>query len=465
MTEEEARGIYQQGEDAAIAWMLATDQRLRALETRLGRNSQNSSKPPSSDPPGKLAPMSLHKKTGKKQGGQKGHQGTTLRQVSDPDQIDTHQPQTCPHCQTDLAGAQVVGYTPRQVLEMPQPKVHITEHRALEVICPCCGKQARAAFPQGVEHPVQYGPRLLGFACYLHLGHLIPHSRTAQVVQETLGVPFSVGTLHTALRTQFERLFSFEEQAKEALNQADILHVDETGGRVSGKLGWFHTRCTPKLTYLFCHVRRGGEAVKDLRSYCGRLVSDFYGSYVGLNCDHQFCVAHLCRELVGVYEQTGQGWALELKEHLEDCNAACHRARERGSAKLWNAPALASVFDDLVAEGLRLNPVAPTVPGKKRVRRSKARALLDRLYEYREECLGFLFDLSTPFTNNEAERSLRMLKVRGKISGGWRTFEGAAWFCRGFGYLQSCGKQGLNRLECLRSVFAGEPLLPNFQHT
>jgi transposase len=241
-----------------------------------------------------------------------------------------------------------------------------------------------------------------------------------------------------------------------------ILHVDETGGRVCGKLGWFHTRCTGKLTYLFCHVRRGGEAVRDLQNYCGRLVSDFYGSYVGLNGDHQFCGAHLCRELVGVYEQTGQGWALE--EHLEDCNAACHRARERGSAKLWNARDRASVFDDLVEEGLRLNPVAPTIPGKKRVRRSKARALLDRLFEYREECLGFLFDLSIAFTNNEAERSLRMLKVRGKISGGWRTLAGAAWFCRGFGYLQSCGKQGWNRLECLRSVFAGEPILPYFQN-
>jgi transposase len=464
MTEEEAGALYDQGREAAIAWMLATDQRLRALETRLGQNSQNSSKPPSTDQPDKLMPMSLRKKTGKKRGGQPGHPGTTLRQVTDPDQIDCHRPQTCPHCQTDLSEAEVIGYTPRQVFEMPEPKVQVTEHRALEVLCPCCGKQAEAAFPKAVKQPVQYGPRLLGFACYLHLGHLVPYSRVAQVVQEILGVPFSVGTLHTALKTQFERLSPFEEQARAALSEAEILHVDETGGRVCGELSWFHTRCTPKLTYLFCHRKRGGEAVKDLRSYSGRLVSDFYGSYARLGCGHQFCVAHLCRELVGVHEQTGQGWALELKEHLEDCNGACHRARKRGSAKLWNAQALASGFDDLVEEGLRLNPLASLPPGKKRVRRSKARALLDRLYEYREECLGFLFDLSTPFTNNEAERSLRMLKVRGKISGGFRCAVGALWFCRGFGYLQSCAKQGLNRLECLRSVFAGEPILPLLQN-
>lgn len=471
MTEQQARKLYRQGEDTAVAWILETDQRLdtleqtvKALQARLAQNSKNSSKPPSSDaPPDKPDPKSLRKTTGRKPGGQRGHPGATLKQVDNPDEIIPHRPDVCPDCQADLQEAQIVDYSVRQVFEMPEPKVQVTEHRALIVVCPCCRARVQAAFPQGVNQPVQYGPRILGFGTYLHADHLVPFFRAALIVQRLTGAPFSAGTLHSAMKIAFEGLEGFEEHVKKALNQAKNLHADETSARVSGRRYWFHTRCTSHLTYLFCHTKRGGEAIKDLLTYSGRLVSDFFSNYVTLGCEHQFCMAHICRELVGVHEQTSAVWAAELKEHLELCNAACHRARERGSPKLWNARALAQQFDELVESGSLAHPPPNPVAGKK-VRRSKARALVDRLRDYRDQCLAFLFDLSVPFTNNQAERDIRMLKVKGKISGCFRRVEGAVRFCRIRSYLQTCGKQGLNRLECLRSIFAGEVIMPSLRH-
>ena len=465
MTEQEAGALYDQGKEAVVAWMLAMDQRVRALEARLGQNSNNSSKPPSTDPDDKkLKPMSLRGKSGKKPGGQQGHPGATLKQVDNPDHVQEHRPDACPHCQAELQEAETLTYTARQVFEMPEPKVQVTEHRAFKVVCPCCQAKVQADFPSGVNQPVQYGPRILGFGVYLHADHLIPLFRSALIVQRLTGALFNSSTLHNAMKVAYQGLEVFEEQAQQALSQESILHVDETSSRVAGTRYWFHVRCTSQLTYLFCHKQRGGEAVKDLLAYRGRLVSDFFSNYVTIDCKHQFCMAHICRELVGVFEQTGQVWAKELKEHLEKCLAACHRARQRGSPKLWSARKLSLEFERLVGLGSLAHPTPVTDSGKKKPRRTKARALVDRLRNYRDECLAFLFDLSVPFTNNQAERDVRMLKVKGKVSGCFRRLEGAVRFCRVRSYLQTCGKQGLDRLDCLRSIFAGEPVMPSFKN-
>ena len=470
MTEQEGAALYDKGKEAVVAWMMAMDQRVHALEetikvlqARLAQNSRNSSKPPSTDPPqDKPNPKSLRKKSGKKPGGQSGHPGATLKQVDNPDHVQEHRPDACPHCQATLQDAEALDYTARQVFEMPEPKIQVTEHRALKVACPCCGAKVQAQFPQGVTQPVQYGPRILGFGTYLHADHLIPLVRSALIVQRLTGAPFCSGTLNSAMKLAYQRLSGFEEQVKQALSQASNLHADETSSRVAGGRHWFHVRCTSHLTYLFCHKQRGDEAIKDLLPYQGRLITDFLSNYVTLDCEHLFCMAHICRELVAVFEQTSKAWATELKEHLENCNAACHRARERGSPKLWNARALALEFDRLVELGSLSHPPPIRIPGKRKPPRSKARALVDRLRDYRDECLAFLFDLSVPFTNNQAERDIRMLKVKGKISGCFRQVEGAVRFCRVRSYLQTCGKQAMDRLDCLRSIFAGEPIMPSF---
>ncbi len=475
MTEKEANALYDQGREVVVAYLVEITNRLKAIEAKFGNlearinlNSQNSSKPPSTDQNKTNKNRSLRKNSGRKPGAQPGHKGKTLEKVDNPDEVVTHRPEVCLHCQANLKGIEANGYFARQVFEIPEPKIIVTEHRAFCVTCPCCAKEAKADFPKGVEQAVQYGPRILGFATYLSADHLVPYARVIKIIHEFTGGTLSEGTLDTALQTAFVRLKDFELDLILALRRVGILHVDETGGWVNKVRYWFHVRCTKTLTYLFCHKNRGKEATNDLLTYTGRLVSDFFASYKDLECLHQFCMAHICRELVGVFEKTGQTWALALKEHLEWCNKACHAARERGSAKVWNARVLAYEFDEFVKAGIRANPLAPAVWKVKKgefvaAALSPARALLERLRDYRDDCLAFLFDLSVPFTNNEAERGVRMLKVKGKISGCFRTLEGATRFCRLRSYLQTCGKQGLNRLDALISVFRGDPILPAFQ--
>uniref|UniRef100_UPI0037507AC6 IS66 family transposase n=1 Tax=Armatimonas sp. TaxID=1872638 RepID=UPI0037507AC6 len=358
MTEKEGNALYDQGREVVVAYLVEVTNRLKAIEARLNLNSQNSSKPPSTDQKKTNKNRSLRKNSGRKPGGQPGHKGKTLEKVDNPDEVIPHRPEICLHCQTKLEGVEANGYFARQVFEIPEPKIIVTEHRAFCVICPCCAKEAKADFPQGVGQAVQYGPRILGFATYLSADHLVPYARVAKILEDFTGVTFSQGTLNTALETAFVGLENFEQRVILALGRVGILHVDETGGWINKVRYWFHVRCTKTLTYLFCHQNRGKEATDDLLTYTGRLVSDFFASYKDLDCLHQFCMAHICRELVGVFEKTGQAWAKDLKEHLEWCNKACHAARERGSAKVWNARILAFEYDEFVKAGIRANPLA-----------------------------------------------------------------------------------------------------------
>lgn len=468
MTRDEFDALYLQGSDAVFEIIQRLESRLKALENQAAKNSNNSSKPPSSDGLSKATltpmPQTLRKKSGRRAGGQQGHVGKTLLMTQTPDHLLVHRPLSCPHCHTNLQDVAPIDYTQRQVLEMPVPRVVVTEHRALRVCCPGCARECRAPFPDGVNQPVQYGPHLLGFATYLHTVHLLPYARCARIVQEITQAPFSPGSLHTALARAAERLKDFDDQLQATLSQVPLLHVDETGTRVKGKLNWFHVRCTDTLCRLFCHEKRGKQAVDDLRSYSGRLLSDFFSNYVTLGCQHQFCGAHLLRELTFAHEVLGQDWAGSLKSVMEAMVAACHRARDRGFTELRDASAFVREFDRWVQEGLKQNPPPRKPPGKKRVARGKVRCLLDRLVNHREGYFAFLFDLSIPFTNNEAERAIRMFKVKSKVSGGFRTKAGADAFCRLRSYTQTCQKQGMCLMDCLRSVFNGKLILPSLNH-
>jgi len=470
MTEAEARALYRQGEEAVVSFLLDLSRRVRGVEEQIAKNSGNSSLPPSSDglrkAPLRPMPQSLRKKNGKKQGGQRGHQGRTLSQTDAPDRVIEHPPLACGQCRMSLAECHPVTYSRRQVFEMPAPKVVVTEHRAFTVGCPCCGKETTAPFPEGVSQPAQYGPNLLGFATYLHVAHLIPFARCAQIVREVTSAPFSAGTLHRALGVASDRLTAFADRIKESLRGVAHLHVDETGARVGGELHWFHVRCTETLCYLFRHRRRGKEAVDDLVPYSGRLISDFYGSYVRMACSHQFCGAHLLRELTFARDVLDQSWASPLMDVLERMVAACHCARERGDERVEAPHVLARQYDHWVDNGLCSNPPPGAESGGKagrgRAAKGKALCLLERLRDYRAECLAFLYDLSVPFTNNEAERDLRMFKVRSKISGCFRTTAGADVFCRLRSYTATCQKQGMGLLRSLQSIFAGSVMMPNF---
>ena len=399
---------------------------------------------------------SLRKKSGKTVGGQPGHCGATLEQVENPAQIVVHRPDCCPACQANLADTAPDSLCRRQVFEMPEPKIVVTEHQAVSVLCPGCGKQCQASFPEGVTQPVQYGPNVLSFATYLHGVHLLPFARCAEIVREVTGAPFSVSSLDRALQTAHQALEPFETAIKATLADVPLKHADETGSRVAGKLGWFHVRCTPQLAYLFRHDKRGAEATGDLTGYGGTLVSDFWSSYVKRTCRHAFCGAHLLRELKFQHEVKKQMWAGKLILLLEDAVSACHAARSRGSTKVWDAARFAAEFDDDVREGFQHNP--PPERGKA----SKACCLVERLQRHKENCLRFLKDLAVPFTNNEAERDLRMLKVKGKISGCFRTTQGADRYCRLRSYTQTCRKQKMPLLQCLRMLFYKQTIMPNF---
>jgi transposase len=459
LTREMFDVIYAQGQDALFSFVSDLHARVVALEEQAAKNSSNSSKPPSSDGLSKkpLEPMtaSLRKKTGKKVGGQPGHAGTTLTQVDQPDEVVVHRLDICPTCQADLATALPVSQSRRQVFEMPDPRVVVTEHQAVTLTCPACGKGCAASFPFGVEQPVQYGPNLLGFATYLHGVHLVPFARCAQIVQDITSAPFSPGSLARALQAAYTKLQPFEEAVQTVLAKVPVKHVDETGSRVSGKLNWFHVRCTKTLSWLFCHEKRGGTvAAGDLQEYTGTLVSDFWSTYVRLGCQHVFCGAHLLRELTFLHEVNKQMWAGELIMLFEDAVSACHRARDRGAKALWCASRLAREFDGIIKRGLQTSPH----PDKKIA--SRVRCLLERLTRHRDDYLRFTKNLMLPFTNNEAERDLRMLKVKGKISGGFRTKEGADNFCRLRSYATTCRKQEMPLLDCIRSLFQNQIIMP-----
>jgi len=469
MTRHEFHTIYEEGEEATFALFQQILARLTAVEEKVAKNSGNSSKPPSSDglgkPPLKPMPQSLRKKTGKKPGGQTGRDGKTLLPVEQPDQIVTHRPESCWHCKVSLQEAHEVTYLRRQVFEMPKPSVVVTEHRAIKLRCSCCGKETQAPFPTDVLHPVQYGPHLLGFATYLHGVHLLPFARCAQIIQDITTASFSVGSLSQALSMATTNLEPFDRRLEKALDQVKHKHADETGSRIAGRLQWVHVRCTKTLCRLFRHTHRGATALEDLSGYSGCLMSDFYSSYVRLCCSHQFCGAHLLRELTFAHEVLGQCWAGSLKVVIEQMVSCCHRAREEGATSVSNAGILASAFDRWVQEGLESNPL-PTSPPRKRGRlaKGKVRCLLERLRDFRSQYLAFLFDLSLPFTNNEAERDLRMWKVKGKISGCFRTIAGADAFCRLRSYILTCQKQGMRLIDCLSSVFASSPLMPDLSN-
>lgn len=256
MTEQQARDLYKKGEDAVVSVLLQL--------TNI--NSSNSSKPPSTDglkkPP--LTTMSQRKKTGRKPGGQKGHKGTTLEQSANPDQTHHHHPQACAHCQASLQGASVSATSKRQVFEIPLPKIEVIEHQAHTLCCSCCGKETKAAFPEGVEQPVQYGPNLLSYGVWLHSKHHLPFARCAQILQVSNAISLSASCLHRALTRAYASLEDFESRAKEALAHVPLKHVDETGGRVKGKLHWFQhpslrvgTRLYPESILAFCSCETG----------------------------------------------------------------------------------------------------------------------------------------------------------------------------------------------------------------
>lgn len=436
--------------------------RVAELEARLGMNSANSSKPPSSDGYFKPNPKSLREKSGRKPGGQKGHVGTNLRQVSEPDAVEVHSPACCV-CGYCLDETPVDHVECRQVFEVPEKLLRVTEHRMVCKKCPRCGRVIRAGAPPETSGPVQYGRRFRALLVYLRDYQLLPYKRLTELCRDLLGVGVCPRTVETAGMQIYSALAPFEEAVRAQLLDEPVLHADETGMRVDGGLQWFHSLSAPDLTLYQAHPKRGGEAIEAngiIPAFQGVLVHDCWGPYFRYGGKHALCGAHLLRELLGVCENEAHGWAHELSVLLEMMSKTT-AAREVTPLSPELADWFERTYDDILARGKRELAPPQKTPGKRgRAKQSKSANLHERLVTHRKAVLRFLRDPVVPFTNNLAERDIRMVKLRQKTSGCARTFTGAQTFARIRSYISTSLKQGQNLFQNIVEAVTQNPWIP-----
>ena len=467
---------------ALTAQVTALTARVAELEGRLALNSQNSSKPPSSDGLNKPKPKSLRQAGQKPSGGQQGHSGHTLKQVAHPDHIESHLPPShCTACALPLADAAVV--EARQVFDTPSLGYEVTEHRILEACC-TCGKVHRGEFPEDVTAPVQYGARIK--AAVVHLTHhqMMPVARTGELMGDLFGLPISDATVLAINEEARARLAPTVTAIGEALKTAPVAHADETGMRVAGKLHWLHVMATTTLTWLGSHANRGKKAFDAfgiLAAFSGTLIHDGWKPYRDLTCAHGLCDAHHLRELTYVFEEMGQAWAKCLIDLLAE---ACHEVKASGGPLPEDRIAhYRSAYTGILADGEAVNPRAPASGKRGKTKQSKALNLIDRLRAHADDVWRFMTDHGVPFSNNIAEQAVRMPKVKQKtkfqwrltsasstlsaaavtkISGGFRTTTGLETFCTIRFYLATLHKQGDNPFHALTLTFQGSPPQPRF---
>jgi transposase len=368
-------------------------------------------------------------------------------------------------------GVEASGYERRQVVDIPPLALKVTEHRAERKRCLGCGGTTTAAFPAEASAPaaIAYGPRIKALRVYLMEYQLLPYERTSEVLRDLFGrrAP-GVGTLHLALKSCFEGLQETHKAIKEGLiREAEVANFDETGLRVGQKGMWVHVASTATLTHYAVHEKRGRQASEEigiLPSFRGVAVHDGLSSYWHYEqCAHALCNAHHLRELSFVEEEHKQQWAGRMKRLLMEVKKAVGEEVASGGTRLepQRVKEFERRYQQLVEAGLKANP-PPARTGKRgRPKQSKGKNLVDRLQKHREAVLRFMYDFRVPFDNNQAERDIRMLKVRQKISGGFRTRRGAQIFCRIRGYISTVRKQGENVLGALENVFIGEPFVPS----
>lgn len=430
------------------------------LEARLALNSRNSSKPPSSDGLSKPKPKSLRKPGERPTGGQKGHKGQTLEKVTEADRTVQHAPSGyCDGCHAVLPEAKVA--ETRQVFDLPVLAFEVTEHQVLAAPCAACGKICRGTFPEGVSAPVQYGPAVMAAVVHLTHHHMMPVRRTAALMGDFFGLPMAEATVLAASEEARVRLQPTVDVIGQAIRDGKIAHADETGMRVAGSLHWMHALATTMLTWMACHAKRGKEAFDAfaiLPGFLGTLIHDGWKPYRELRCTHGLCNAHHLRELTYLFEEFKQAWAGRMIELLI---AACHEANNHGSPLPTDRITdYRARYDQILAAGEAVNPLAQKSGKRGRTRQSKATNLLLRLRLYADDVWRFATDHHVPFTNNLAEQAVRMPKVKQKISGAFRTKNGADTFCAIRSYLATMHKQGANLFHALTLSFQGQTPQP-----
>lgn len=474
LSRDEFQIIYDQGPDAVYSLLLSLNtnfdkltSRVQGLENQKAKDSSNSSKPPSTDGPYKKPnPQSLRGKSGKPSGGQKGHLGKTLEFSDTPDVTVPIRPECCRRCAASLSGASISHTDRHQVSDIPiVPKPTVTEYQNQTVICNECGCRNKGVFPEGVQHKTQYGPNIKGLGICLTLSQLLPLGRACELLKDMFGASISQGTLQNWIQQAAIKLTDVETSIREALCTSKIVHFDETGLRVKKELGWLHVACTPILTYYAFHEKRGSEAIDEINilpRFKGRAIHDGLPAYKKYECDHGLCNPHLIRELIFIEEQHKQPWAIEMREHLLDIKAAVDQSKALGISRLEPSEEalFLSLYRFIVKAGYSENPEPPPTGKPGRPAQGPVRSLLKRFDLQWNEVLAFMYDFDVPFDNNQAERDIRMVKGKQKISGCFRSVKGAKDFCVGRGYISTMRKQGQKMLAILRQIFIGKPVMP-----
>jgi transposase len=446
--------------------IVALTARVKELEDRLGKDSHNSSKPPSSDGLGKKpSPQSQRGKSGRRSGGQHGHPGRTLSFSESPNEVIVHTPSACQGCGAGLEAAPSTEIRRRQVFDIPPTSLVVTEHRAETRCCPECGLTNRAIFPTGVDSPVQYGSRIQAFIAYLTHYQLLPFERVSSMLSHTVGISVSQGTIANITRRASNILKDVESGIKTALTSAGVLHCDETGVRIGGKLNWLHVAGTPSLTFYASHQNRGRAALDHigiLSAFTGTAIHDGWSAYRVYPCGHALCNSHHLRELTAVEEQYGQPWAKDMKDLLLEIKQSVELAKQADALQLhlFVKCGFEARYRANLKRAYDANP-PPTPTGRRgRIKQGSARSLVLRLDEYRSSVLAFMYNFTVPFDNNLAERDIRMMKTKQKVSGCFRSNNGAEAFCRIRGYISSMRKQGYNVMTVLQSVFENKTIAP-----
>jgi transposase len=440
---------------------------IQKLRDQLAKNSRNSGKPPSSDGLKKPKTRNLRRKNGRRSGGQEGHPGHTLKMVEKPDHVEHYEVSACPQCAADLQTIEACEFERRQVFDVPPVHIKVTEHRAEIKVCPQCEKRVKAKFPSDVTQPVQYGLRIKAQAAYLNNYQLIPLARTCELLGDFYGHTPAQALILDANAALVDQIEPSLEATWQQLIASPVVHFDESGLRVEGKLNWLHVASTEWLTYYTVHPKRGQEGMRAmgiLPLFQGRAMHDHWQSYfIFDHCQHTLCNAHHLRELQFVMDQYQQSWAEEMSQVLLDIKAEVDAAPlEHMSLAPERLTHFEQRYHELISQGLKANPPPAHPPPKKRGRKKQSppKNLLDRLLQFKPQVLAFMYDFRVPFDNNLAERDVRMVKIKQKVSGTFRTRTGAETFCAIRSYISTVRKHNLNVIDAIHHALSGNPFIP-----
>ena len=455
----------------AIALLLSVVETLTeenaALKARLAQNSRNSSLPPSSDRFIKAKPT--RKPSGRNPGGQPGHAGSGLKPPTNPDFFVTHEPMQCENCPD-----RVVCKANRDAVTKTRYETDIeirtvsTAHRQVAVVCPKSSEVMYGTFPHGITGFMQYGPNLKALAVSLNAVGMVGMARTHEILKGVFGVTLSPGTVANMVESCAKAVSDTVSAIKEAVTEAPVVHFDETGTRVGKATEWVHVASTEQLTYMDVDAKRGAKGMNRtgiLPEFTGTGVHDCYAAYFTYEWmkAHSLCNAHLLRELTAMHENHGQSWAKDLTELLLEMKCEKEKLMTIGEREAPNVArkSFGVRYDRLMQTALMANPVPKKKSGQKgRVSRGKVGALVDRLMQRKANFLLFFMDFSVPFDNNQAERDIRMMKVKQKVSGCFRSKKGARGFAAIMSFIGTARKRGLSAYVAIRDALMGKHMSP-----